>query len=174
MINKYQYYVYWSRVSQFYLREIRWHWWVTRVQASNREIMELHNFPTYTTVQICGYALLNGYWQSHCKWSFTSYLKDTKNLDYWVRLKVLKIYSIEYRCKMCWIMHIRKMFECKSPKHGMITYHSKRYGRLGKVHFVVVVLCHSNSISVISWWRYDVWDEKEKARAYTFTDSRDL
>ena len=27
----------------------------------------------------------------------------------------------------------------------------------------VIVLRHSNIISVISWWWYDVWDEKEKA-----------
>ena len=38
----------------------------------------------------------------------------------------------------------------------------------------VVVLRHSNSISVISWRRYDVRDDNEKARLYTFTDSRDL
>ena len=37
-----------------------------------------------------------------------------------------------------------------------------------------VVLRHNNSISVISWRWYDVWDEKEKARAYTFNDLRDL
>ena len=40
--------------------------------------------------------------------------------------------------------------------------------------YFVVDLCHSNSISVISWRWYDVWDEKEKAWAYIFTDSRDL
>ena len=39
------------------------------------------------------------------------------------------------------------------------------------IFYFVVVLCHSNHISVISWQRYDVWDEEEKARAYTFTDS---
>ena len=38
----------------------------------------------------------------------------------------------------------------------------------------VVVLHHSNSISVISWHSYDVWDEKEKPRAYTVTNSWDL
>ena len=38
----------------------------------------------------------------------------------------------------------------------------------------VVVLRHSNSISFMSWWWYDAWDEEEKAWAYTFTNSRDL
>ena len=38
----------------------------------------------------------------------------------------------------------------------------------------VVVLCQSNSISIISWWCIDIWDEKEKAQAYSFTVSRDL
>ena len=42
-----------------------------------------------------------------------------------------------------------------------------------KVSFLVV-LRHSNSISVISQWWYDAWDEEEKAWAYTFTNSRDL
>ena len=36
-----------------------------------------------------------------------------------------------------------------------------------------VVLHHINSISVILWRWYDVWDE-EKVQAYTFTDSKDL
>ena len=36
----------------------------------------------------------------------------------------------------------------------------------------VVVLCHSNNMSDIYWQWYDVWDEEEKALAYTFTDSR--
>ena len=31
-----------------------------------------------------------------------------------------------------------------------------------------VLLCHSNSISVISWWWYAVWHEEEKTWAYTF------
>ena len=35
------------------------------------------------------------------------------------------------------------------------------------------VLCHSNIIFVILWWWSDVWDEKEKAQAYAFMDSRD-
>ena len=48
----------------------------------------------------------------------------------------------------------------------------------GKVHGIevaglFVVLCHINSISVISCCWYDVWDKKEKAWAYTFTNSRD-
>ena len=38
----------------------------------------------------------------------------------------------------------------------------------------IAVLRHNNIISVISWWWYAVWDEEEKARVYTFTDSRDL
>ena len=38
-------------------------------------------------------------------------------------------------------------------------------------YLFVVVIHHSNSVSVISCWY--VWDE-EKARVYTFTDSRDL
>ena len=38
----------------------------------------------------------------------------------------------------------------------------------------VVVLCHSNSSSAISWGWYDVWDKKEKAWVYTFTITRDL
>ena len=37
----------------------------------------------------------------------------------------------------------------------------------------VIVLRHSNSISVISWQWHDVGDE-EKTRAYIFTDLRDL
>ena len=37
----------------------------------------------------------------------------------------------------------------------------------------VVALHHSNSISIISWWWYDIWDEEEKAWAYTFTNWRD-
>ena len=43
-----------------------------------------------------------------------------------------------------------------------------------QVSLIVVVLHQSNSISVISWQLYDVWDEKEKALVYTFADSRDL
>ena len=35
----------------------------------------------------------------------------------------------------------------------------------------VVVLRHGNIISLISWWWYDVWDEKEKARADSFNNS---
>ena len=38
----------------------------------------------------------------------------------------------------------------------------------------VVVLCHCNSILVLTWHWYDAWDEEQKAQAYTFTDSRDL
>ena len=38
----------------------------------------------------------------------------------------------------------------------------------------VLVSRHRNSISVIPWWWYDIWVEKEKAWAYTFIDSRDL
>ena len=41
---------------------------------------------------------------------------------------------------------------------------------LGIIHnpicLLVVILCHSNSISVICWQWYVVWDEKEKSRAY--------
>ena len=36
---------------------------------------------------------------------------------------------------------------------------------LGFICFVVV-LCHSSSISIISWWWYDVWDEEQKAQVY--------
>ena len=36
----------------------------------------------------------------------------------------------------------------------------------GPVCLFVVVLCHNNSMLVISCWWYDVWDEKEKAWAY--------
>ena len=32
----------------------------------------------------------------------------------------------------------------------------------------------NNSIWFISWLWYDIWDEEEKTRAYTFTESRDL
>ena len=39
---------------------------------------------------------------------------------------------------------------------------------------VCCFLCHSNSISVISWQWYDIWDRKEKARAYFFNNSRNL
>ena len=35
-------------------------------------------------------------------------------------------------------------------------------------------LHHSNSISIISWWRYIVWDEKKKARASTLMDSSEF
>ena len=41
-------------------------------------------------------------------------------------------------------------------------------------YLFVVVLHRSNNISVISWQWCDVWDEKEKAQTYTFTDSKDL
>ena len=34
----------------------------------------------------------------------------------------------------------------------------------------VVVWRHSNSISVILWWLYDLWDEKEKSQAYILTN----
>ena len=47
--------------------------------------------------------------------------------------------------------------------------YKKRLGGGGSLF--VVVSCHSNSISVLSWrWYNNVWDEKEKPRAYTFTD----
>ena len=50
-----------------------------------------------------------------------------------------------------------------------------------KQHFTVVgqaqfvcLMCHGNSIWVISWRWYDVWDEKEKTWVYVFADSKDL
>ena len=43
-----------------------------------------------------------------------------------------------------------------------------------KLLLFVVALHHNNSIWVISWLWYHIWDEKEKAWAYTFTDSSDL
>ena len=49
---------------------------------------------------------------------------------------------------------------CKAPPH----LHSVTLPHL------FVVLHHGNGISDISWGWYDVWDEKEKAWAYTFTD----
>ena len=39
---------------------------------------------------------------------------------------------------------------------------------------LLVVLHQSNKISVILWQLFEVGDEKEKARAYTFPDSRDF
>ena len=54
-------------------------------------------------------------------------------------------------------------------------FDSVRYGSKVLTHgicLLVVIWCHINSISVISWWWYDVWDE-EKAQAYTLIDSRD-
>ena len=60
---------------------------------------------------------------------------------------------------------------------GYITRPSGECGKLDPLWDVlslVVVLCHSNSISVLSWRWYDVWDEEEKSCVHTFTDSRDL
>ena len=36
------------------------------------------------------------------------------------------------------------------------------------------VLRHKNSISLRSWWSYDVREEEDKAHTYTFTSSKDL
>ena len=46
-------------------------------------------------------------------------------------------------------------------RHSLVWYH----------RLFVVILCHCNSISVISWWWYDLLDE-EKPQAYTLTNSR--
>ena len=58
-------------------------------------------------------------------------------------------------------------------------YTNRRYQKYTlKCVFVVVlfliVLCYTNSTSVISWLFYDVGNKENKARAYTFTDSEDL
>ena len=42
------------------------------------------------------------------------------------------------------------------------------------VLFVVVVVLHHSNIISVTWRRYDLGDEKEKAWAYTFTDLMDL
>ena len=39
---------------------------------------------------------------------------------------------------------------------------------------VVVVLCHSKSVSVMSWQWYDAWEEEDKALTNLVTDSGDL
>ena len=67
-----------------------------------------------------------------------------------------------YDLKWCW-----DRTQCPYWKERWLPVQKiERYGL-----FVVVF---SNSISVLSWQWDDVWDEKEKARAYTFIESRDL
>ncbi len=65
--------------------------------------------------------------------NFTSYCSETRDVDYWQRLKTLKMYSIERRFERYRIIYIWKMIEQKVPNYGINTYHSLRHGRLCQV-----------------------------------------
>ena len=89
-------------------------------------------------------------------------------------------------CNLCRFLSMRKAYlgngtGCRTAAMGASLFLTSGLVRCeavlhdcGTSPVCLFVLQHSNSISVISWQWYDVWDEKEKAWAYSFTDSREL
>ena len=71
--------------------------------------------------------------------------------------------------------HMKRMLfmTCQNDGNNTIsmTLDIAMHSNLRSVGDVCCYLHHSNSILVISWHGYDVWDEKKKAWAYTFTNS---
>jgi len=65
--------------------------------------------------------------------SYTAYIADTKHLNYWQRLRYLKMYSIERRFERYRIIYIWKIIERKVPNYGVEVYESTRHGRLCKI-----------------------------------------
>ena len=64
---------------------------------------------------------------------FTRKIPEVRNLDYWQRLKVLKMYSQERRMERYRCIYIWKILEGISPNCGIEELNSERRGREAKV-----------------------------------------
>ena len=67
--------------------------------------------------------------------TFTSYINETKSLNYWDRLKSMKLFSIERRFERYLIIYIWKVIEDKVPKPDDIQCTSID-SRIGRKMFV--------------------------------------
>ena len=60
---------------------------------------------------------------------FTKKIPEVKNLDYWQRLKFLKMLSQERRMERYRALYVWKILECLTPNCGLETMKSERRGR---------------------------------------------
>ena len=60
---------------------------------------------------------------------FTKKIPEVKNLDYWQRLKFLKMLSQERRMERYRALYVWKILECVTPNFGLETMTSERRGR---------------------------------------------
>ena len=143
----------------------------------------VHDLSTWSSV--CGLHTLSEYmtislWAPYmiwiqCPW-YTPHKNSHKKHSATQRTKVLFEQGMWCPRPICW--HVALSYEvlgftllCSLPDSRVSRASVSHLGRLG---LFVVVLYQSNSIAVILWQCYDVWGEKEKARANTFTDSRNV
>ena len=82
--------------------------------------------------------------------TFTSRIGGMENLDYWGRLKALKLYSLQRRRERYIIIYVWKMLEGLVPNIGMQVNNHPRRGRLcyvrstrGVTHRVKTITHHS-------------------------------